>query len=601
MISVPRSDASQTGTANTTIRFEDNASITTTRGDVVIETQSAPLVDVRAFTSTYGAVGAGAEARAVANITKTDRVIFENNANTEVDGTMDIYAGRLATAFYQEHTIDTESRIWNNTAIPIDTGRQSDITFTNNATIDIQSGAALKSTRDIKLMATRLEAAETLGLDREYLLVKSYGEAKNLYQAGAESITGGNYSDFYGSETTSGSAGVNVDGTVETGIKKDVSVTINAAMSDYYVDDNGTTQRYTIQFDNASENPSNKWVLIDQRIVDQNIIHEENGDNDSRISPIVGYLDDNITVENASWTIDPEVDFASNVRAEIAALKEVLNAYPEGSTSIDESVDNGSETQTVSTDSSYSTDQLDEMRSEVESRIAVLESSIALYGSEPVPVVKISDIEAATGNVKIVSDYVAGSGTINAPSGESVTITNNSPIALVVNDIEIPDIGGGNIIYNGVTVTTGAEIDTITGDLMPTGESQSLTLVSGEGSGDPTVTINNNFDSSDSVYNPDNIADITAPAIALRTESTDGDGGIRNIRGTVTVNNETGSIFSQASVAAKTVEISSGGNYVFDADVNVFHVGGDPRNNTTFSSPVSSGSNTDTINDFSNS
>ena len=44
---------------NTTIRREDNASITTTRGDVVIETQSAPLVDVRAFTSTYGLVGLG--------------------------------------------------------------------------------------------------------------------------------------------------------------------------------------------------------------------------------------------------------------------------------------------------------------------------------------------------------------------------------------------------------------------------------------------------------------------------------------------------------------------------------------------------------------
>ena len=91
--------------------------------------------------------------------------------------------------------------------------------------------------------------------------------------------------------------------------------------------------------------------------------------------------------------------------------------------------------------------------------------------------VKISDIEAATGNVKIVSDYVAGGGTINAPSGESVTITNNSPIALVVNDIESPDLGGGNIIFNGVTVTTGNEINTINGDNLPDG-SQSLTLVS---------------------------------------------------------------------------------------------------------------------------
>ena len=596
-ISVPRSDAKATGTANTTIRFEDNASLTTTRGDVIFEAQTAPNVDVRAFTSTYGLVGAGAEARAVANITKTDQVIFENHANTEIDGTLDVYAGRIASAYYQEHRIETESRIWNNTAIPIDSGRQSDITFTNNALIEIQSDAALKSTRDIKLMATRLQAAKTLGLPREYLAVKSYGEAKNLYQAGAESITGGNYSDFYGSETTTGVAGVTVEGRVETGIKKDVTVTINAALSDYYVDDNGTTQRYTIQFDNASDNPSNQWVLIDERIVDQNIIHESNGDNDSRVSPIVGYLNDNITVENASWTMDPEVDFAANVRAEIAALREVLNAYPEGSTDHDETLDNGTHQSTVTTASSYSTDQLTEMRNEVNARITVLESSIALYGSEPVPVVKINDIEAATGDVKIVSDYVAGSGTIDTPAGESVTINNNSPIALVVSDIEIPDVGGGNIIFNGVTVTTGAEVNTINGDKLPDGASQSLTLISGESSGDPTVTINNNFDISDPTYNPDNIADITAPAIALRTESTDGSGGIRNIRGTVTINNATGSIFSQASTAAKTISISSGGNYVFDADVNVFHAGGDPRNNTSFGGSTA-GSHADTVSDY---
>ena len=595
-ISVPRSDSKATGVANTTIRFEDNASLTTNWGNVVIEAQSAPTVDIRAFTSTYGLVGAGAEARAVANITKVDNVIFETNANTNVDGTMDIYAGRLATAYYQDHRIDTESRIWNNTAIPIDSGRQSDITFSNNARIDIQSGASLKSTKDIQLMATRLQAAETLGLDRDYLLVKSYGEAKNLYQAGAEAITGGNYSDFYGSETTTGVAGVSVAGTVETGIKKDVSVTINAAMTDYYVD-NGTTQRYTIQFDNASDNPSNKWVLIDPRIVDQNIQLEADGDNDSRTSPIVGYLDDNITVSNASWTIDPEVDFAANVRSEIAALRDVLNAYPEGSTDYDEDIDNGSETTTVTTSSSYSTDQLTAMRNEVQSRITVLESSIALYGSEPVPVIKISDIEAATGDVKVVSDYLSGGGTINTPSGETVTITNNSPIALVVNDIDIPDVGGGNIVFNGVTVTTGAEVDAINGNNLPTGQTQGLTLVSGENSADPSVTINNNFDSANSAYNPDGISDITAPAIALRTQSSDGYGGIRNIRGSVTVNNETGSIFSQASLAAKTVDISSGGNYVFDADVNVFHVGGDPRNNTQFASPTGA-SHSDTISDY---
>ena len=598
-ISVPRSDSRATGVANSTIRFEDNASLTTNWSDAVIETHSAPLVDVRAFTSTYGLVGAGAEARAVANITKTDQVIFETNSGTEIDGTLDVYSGRLATAYYQEHTIDTESRIWNNTAIPIDSGRQSDITFTNNATIAVQSGAALKSTKDTQLMATRLQAAETLGLDRDYLLVKSYGEAKNLYQAAGEAITGGNYSDFYGSETTSGVAGVTIEGSVETGIKKDVSVTINAALSDYYVDDNGTTQRYTIQFDNESENPSNQWVLIDQRIVDQNIIFENDGDNDSRVSPIVGYLNDNITVENASWTMDPEVDFAANVRAEIAALREVLNAYPEGSIEQDETVDNGTDTTTVTTSSSYSTDQLTAMRTDVQSRITVLESSIALYGSEPVPVIKISDIEAATGNVKVVSDYLAGSGTINTPSGESVTITNNSPIALVVNDIEIPDVGGGNIIFNGVTVTTGAQVDTINLNNVPDGQTQGLTLISGENSAAPTVTITNNFDSGNVAYNPDSISDITAPAIALRTESTDGYGGIRNIRGTVNVTNETGSIFSQASIAAGTVEISSGGNYVFDADVNVFHVGGDPRSNTSFSGPTSA-STADTVSDYNN-
>ena len=590
-ISVPRSDSKVTGTGDTTIRFEDNASLTTTRGDVIMEAHTAPLVNVRAYTSTYGAVGAGAEARAVANITKTDSIIFENNASTEVDGEMDIYSGRLKTAYYQEHTIDTESRIWNNTAIPIDTGRQSEINFTNNANINIASGAQIKSTEKIELLATRLEAAETLGLDREYLLVKTYGEAKNLYQAGAESITGGNYSDFYGDQTVSGSSGVVVDGTVETGIKKDVSVTIDSALNDYFAD-NGSSSRYIIQFDNASENASNKWVLVDQSIIEQNEIHESNGDNDSRISPIIATLDDNISTENASWTIDPELDFGQNVRDEIDALEAVLSAYARGSVSDNSTVTDGTDNVSFVQTAYYSTDDLDAARTKVQNRINFLETTLASYGNGPVPVIVIDDIVAATGDVRVSGDYLAGSGTINTPAGETVTITNNSPIAIKVGEIDIPDIGGGNIVFNGSNVLTGSDVDTINGTL-PNGVTQSLTLISSTNSDDPEINIINNFDSSDSSYNPDNIPDIAAPPIALA-------GNIRNLRGEVNVTNATGTVFSKASVVGGTVTISTGGDYVFDSDVNFYHVGGDPLANTNLGNIVSGSSTGDTINDFNN-
>ena len=585
VVSVPRSDSEQTALATTNIRIGDNASIQTAEGNLIIEAQTTPNVIVRALTSTYGLVGAAAEARAIANITKTDKVIFENNAAATIHGNLDIYAGRLARSDHPQHRIATESLIWNHTAIPITTGKHSEIDFANNAAIEIKEGASLKTTNNIKLLATKLADASPLSLGQDYKYVRAIGEAKSLYSSISEAILDGNYTEYYGNEVTSGLAGVVIDGNVETGIEKDVRVEISSALNDFY-DDNGTVNRRRLRYDNAT----GAWQMIDDAIVAENFRLEEAGDNASRVSPVIGIINDNFTVENARWSLSPERDFAKNVKDEIVLLERLLLAYPEGSTEASYTADNGSDNVTVSYIANYGLDILQQARTQIEERIAFLRLSLASYGDGEVAVIVIDDIKAATGNANIIGDYLGGAGRISTPSGETVTINNHSSLALQVGAIDIPDVAGGQITFNGIQVLEGADINTLNGENLPSDKTQNLTLISQANSVAPSVVINNYFNPSDSRYNPLSLADVTAPSLELA-------GNIRNLRGSVEINSQSGTIFSKASVIGDTVTIASGGDYVFDADENFYHVNGNLIANR-IRDPLPTGSTTDTLFDY---
>ena len=585
VVSVPRSDSEQTALANTIIRIGDNASIQTTEGDVIIEAQTTPNVIVRALTSTYGLVGAAAEARAIANITKTDKVIFENNALATIHGNLDVYAGRLARSDHPQHRIATESLIWNHTAIPITTGKHSEIDFANNAAIEIKEGANLKTTNNIKLLATKLADTNPLQLGQDYKYIRAIGEAKSLYSSISEAILDGNYTEYYGSEATSGLAGVTIDGNIETGIEKDVRVEISSGLNDFY-DDNGTVSRRRLRYDNQTH----EWQMIDDAIVAENFRLEEAGDNASRISPVIAIINDNFTAENARWSIAPERDFASNVKDEITLLERLLLAYPEGSTEASYTADNGSDNVTVSYIANYGLDILNQARTQIEERIAFLRLSLSSYGGGEVPVIVIDDIKAATGNANIIGDYLGGAGRISTPSGETVTINNHSSLALQVGAIDIPDVAGGQITFNGIQVLDGADIDTLNGDNLPSDKTQNLTLISQANSVAPSVVINNYFNPSDSRYNPLSLDNITAPSLELA-------GNIRNLRGSVEINSQSGTIFSKAAVIGETVSIASGGDYVFDADENFYHVNGNLIANR-IRDPIPAGSTTDTLFDY---
>ena len=579
VVSVPQSSTIQTATATTRVSLEDNASISTSFGDVLIEAQTAPQLDVRARTSTYGLVGAGASAKAVANVTKSDNITLAGAANVKAGGNIGIYAGRIADINYRDHKIKTDSRIWNNTLIPIDTGRISTVTFTNDSTINIGTNASARATKDITLFSTRLELPENLRIGgNEYLNVSSYGEAKNVYQAAGEAITGGNYSDFYGSVTTDGAASVIADGTVETGIEKDVTITIDKDFNPYFIMDNGSTGTYLIAYDNESESPTNEWVLLDDAVIDSNLALVDDNRSDEQVSPLVRSLNDNISAGDATWEILPEEDFAANARAEVAALKAVREGYVSGfDNTTYVAPDNTSHAVVTTTESS----QLIALRTNLDSRISELEALIPLYGSEPVPVLKLSGIEAATGDVIVYGDYLAGSGTLNSPAGETITITNNSPMSLQLEEMVIPDAAGGRVFMNGVEVANGSEIDALNTTL-PSGVTQGLTLVAGGGSGAPVITVNNNWDTANASLNPLGFAGIANPSLVINGE-------LRNIRGDINVTNLRGSVFQKASAVGANVSIASGGDYVFASTENFSNIGTHPLTTTALGTSAVSG------------
>src|SRR5262249_44358443 len=69
--------------------------------------------------------------------------------------------------------------------------------------------------------------------------------------------------------------------------------------------------------------------------------------------------------------------------------------------------------------------------------------------STPVGAFILGDLSAAGGNVTINADKISGSGSATAQGTPTITINNESPDYLVLNNITIPDLAGGHVFFTG--------------------------------------------------------------------------------------------------------------------------------------------------------
>lgn len=184
--------------------------------------------------------------------------------------------------------------------------------------------------------------------------------------------------------------------------------------------------------------------------------------------------------------------------------------------------------------------------------------------------VVVNDITVRLGNIRTQADVLTGTGRLQAPGDAQITITNNTPNFLRLNDLTVLSDEGGTIRFNGVLVNGNADINRLNRPVP--GKTAALAEVltrdtQGPGVDAPAIVVRSNYD-------PNGVAYTKLPAPAPNIEL---EGDITNLRGSVTVGSRAGSIYSNGSINAGTVNVKAeNGDFVQSFVDNFFHVGGDP-------------------------
>ncbi|MES2482708.1 MAG: hypothetical protein V4609_11980, partial [Pseudomonadota bacterium] len=193
----------------------------------------------------------------------------------------------------------------------------------------------------------------------------------------------------------------------------------------------------------------------------------------------------------------------------------------------------------------------------------------------------IPDITVQLSDINIFANQLTGKGSLSAPGDAKVTITNNSSSIVKVNNISV-SAEGAEVRLNGFLVNDNAEINKINAiDATASGATLSSinTRHNTTANNGASVTIKSN-------YNPANETRVgavrPAPDIILNAGTT-----IFNPDGLVQIVSEAGSIYSQGTIRAGVVDITSkNGDFVQSYQNGFFNVGADPQARQGGATPI---------------
>ncbi|MBL8798396.1 MAG: hypothetical protein JNM56_31160, partial [Planctomycetia bacterium] len=173
----------------------------------------------------------------------------------------------------------------------------------------------------------------------------------------------------------------------------------------------------------------------------------------------------------------------------------------------------------------------------------------------------IDDIYAASANIVVEADALFGGGDLIARGNTKIEVLNYTDASLKINDLEIPDEAGGEVLFNDTSITAASTV----ADLNETGIAGTVafTVTAAGNSAEPEIT----------VRNFDDVSHTRVAHLLLQ-------GNVSNPDGTVAIDSAEGSVLTTGSLTAGTLVIESGGDFILsDSDEDgdgFFHVGGDP-------------------------
>ena len=229
-------------------------------GNVELSARTATAVQTRAHSKTYGLAGA-AEGDTRATITADQAVQIGSGAFIEAQESVYLMAGADRTQTNQLDA-DAETRLWNRTAVPIETHPDALGRVVQHNDVTVASGAQVRAVRDVNLTASE-------GTHK----ARGYGEGTDLYREalsaigeffGADTsslkITGGSsYDNANLSAPTGGpSSRVDVEGSVQAGIWNHQWITVAA--------DGGITSSEALDGITTKSDGQNVAQLLQQEI-----------------------------------------------------------------------------------------------------------------------------------------------------------------------------------------------------------------------------------------------------------------------------------------------------------------------------------------------
>lgn len=183
-----------------------------------------------------------------------------------------------------------------------------------------------------------------------------------------------------------------------------------------------------------------------------------------------------------------------------------------------------------------------------------------IVDSISLPAISLPDIIVSGGNINIDADTVTGTGSLSAQGANNLTITSNSNMYLMVNDLAIKD-KGGSINVNNVSVTEN-KIDGFGGSVSSSAVNAEI----------PTITVKTTRTATNN---------ITAPHIGIF-------GTVQNSTGDIYIENANNNIIvdKQAQISARNITLKADKGAVSQNSDGLLLVGQDPITKYQFSDSI---------------
>ncbi|TVT46933.1 MAG: leukotoxin LktA family filamentous adhesin [Denitromonas halophila] len=288
LVAVAATETHFTATGNATAEFGAGAQVTSDTGDITAGTRSRVDLDTRSSSDTYGLAGAPM-GEAWSTWTGNNTAIVRSGARLLADqGGVHLGGGQASDGTRTDIEADSDVRLWNKTAFPINSDPDARTTVTSNASVQLLGTAAIETAGDITLAADKGKIdAHHVGIGKDI-----YREAASGIVSGISNAFGGDdvSFDIEGGETVvGGSSTAQIEGSALAGIHRFESLTLEYELVD------------------ASGNVVASPVTgTDGRVLWRLKVSKTDGVN---------------------YTIDPAVGLAANIQKRIDKLRSLMEQY----------------------------------------------------------------------------------------------------------------------------------------------------------------------------------------------------------------------------------------------------------------------------------